>query len=274
MAPDVFVAHRIVVGAVKDDISLKIRCAAADASESVDETASRPIRQGESVHVEAAAPAGLALVWTLNGAEIYPDESGNIATDALGDGDYTLSLTGTCAELGIRVEAEPCSFALVSPPVFNGAEKIEAADTPDEPSAFVTSIHRDDAFITEDGNVTAEIVGEDAGFTASFNADGYLTITGTPASADATVQVKLASLNSAGMTADQQIELMLHYFPATIAGMQLVATPDKTDWYLSAAARMPAISWEKPLRIRSDRGATRSTVVQRWKTLQIPRISC
>ena len=52
--------------------------------------------------------------------------------------------------------------------MFNVAEKIEAADTLDEPSAFVTSIHRDDTFINGDGNVTAEAVGEDTGFIAAF----------------------------------------------------------------------------------------------------------
>ena len=215
------------------------------------------IEKGSEETFSAKASEGLTLAWNLvrtgsdgeTEAEIVFDANGNISTANLEDGTYTLTLTGTCAELDIDREAKPYTFRIVSPPVYAGNEEedYEAKNSPDNRDVFVTELTKADAFDNDDDKVTVKVKSENPTFTAEFNGDGKLTITrvNNPESASeasatpASITVTLTAQNEYGLEASKDVTINLHDGSAVIAGLKLTAewnaptgTSDGSDvWY-------------------------------------------
>ena len=83
------------------------------------------------------------------------------------DGVYTLTLTGTCGELGITRDAKPYTFQIVSPPVYCGnLNGYEAKNSLKDPDVFVTELSQTAAFDNDNNLVAAAVQGENSLFTA------------------------------------------------------------------------------------------------------------
>ena len=285
------VGGRTVVGTVKADLQLRIiypdenstdaaeqngdqsegdtTDAAAEPVDSQPEEAAadeagaqKPIQivKGSGATFSAEASEGLTLDWKLlpPGAAdesefeaVFPDANGFLSIKDLEDGVYTLTLTGTCGELGITRDAKPYTFQIVSPPVYRGPDECEAKNSLKNPDVFVTELSQTAAFDNDNNLVAAAVQGENSLFTAQFDENGCLTITRADDSASASdavssasetpesISVELTAQNKNGLKDSKVIKITLCDIPAEIEGMQLDAkwttTPsvasDDSEWY-------------------------------------------
>lgn len=262
--------ERTVLGTVRDFENFDLKVSVyrrADESETESNTEEAPIAdrifvQGKNkVFVGTNAPEGLELVWELRKGEeneenkpklITPEETelskknankgGEyvlLPDDVSEDGEYILTLTGRCDELGIKKESNKEPFEVVSYPKYAAKEtSFTAYDTPNAKTEFVvTSIKRADAFENDDDQVARS--GIDDGYTAEFNEEGFLVITSesSPAQYESEVKLTLTAQPQykpelGDFSKKQEITVKLKYVPAKIDNMKLECKlAEDKPWY-------------------------------------------